>query len=101
MRTWHTSSTNLKLDAIEAVRKIAQHGLGRHNRGDAGPLSLVVKLPARQNRAPQRTGAGELDHPVRDGRAGVEQHASDVVMAPRNRDLERIFCAREASGART
>ena len=82
------------------MRKIAQHCLGRHNRGDAGPLALVVELPARQNRAPQRTGASELDHPVGDGRAGVEQHASDVVMAPRNRDLERILGGREAPDTR-
>ena len=79
---------------------VAQHWLGRHHRGDAGPLALVVALPAREDRIAERAGAGELDHPVPDGRAGVEQHAGDVVMAPRNRDLERIFCAREAPGAR-
>ena len=83
------------------MRKIAQHCLGRHNRGDAVPLALIVALPAREDRAPERAGASELHHSVGDGRAGVEQHASDVVMAPRNRDLEWIFCAREASGART
>ena len=83
------------------MRKIAQHCLGRHNRGDAAPLALVVALPARQNCVPERTGPGELDHPVPNGRAGVEQYAGDFVMAPRNRDLERILCAREAPGTRT
>ena len=82
------------------MRVIAQCWLGRHHRGDAGPLALVVALPARKDRAPERTGAGELDNPVGDGRAGVEQHPGDLVVPPRNRDLERILCAREASGAR-
>ena len=81
------------------MRIIAQH-LARHDRGDTTALALVVALPSRENSAPKRTGPGELDHPVGDGRAGVEQQASDVVMAPRYRDLEWIFCAREASGAR-
>ena len=80
------------------MRIVAQHWLGRHHGVDAGSLSLVVALPASQNRAPKRAGPGELDHPVRDGRAGVEQHACHVVMAPRYRDLERIFCSSEASG---
>ena len=80
--------------------KFAQHCLGRHHRGDAGPLALVVTLPARQDCAPERTGAGELHHSVGDGRAGVEQHPGDVVVPPRNRHLKRIFCAREAPGAR-
>ena len=79
---------------------VAQYRLGRHHGGDAGPLALVVALPAREDRVPERAGAGELDHPVGDGRAGVEQHPGDLVVPPRNRDLERILCAREAPGAR-
>ena len=82
------------------MRKIAQHCLGRHNRGDAVPLALIVALPAREDRAPERAGASELHHSVGDGRAGVEQQAGGLVMPTRNRDLEWIFCAREASGAR-
>ena len=76
------------------MRIVAQHWLGRHHGGDAGPLALVVALPAREDRIAERTGPGELDDSVRNGRAGVEQHAGDVVMAPRYRDLERIFCGR-------
>ena len=83
------------------MRIVAQYWLGRHHRGKAAPLALVVALPARKDCAPERTGPGELHHSVGDGRARVEQHAGDVIMAPRNRDLERILCAREASGART
>ena len=78
--------------------RIVAQCLGRHDRGDAASLALVVALPAREDRAPERTGAGELDHQVGDGRAGVEQHPGDLVVPPRNRDLERIFCSSEASG---
>ena len=82
------------------MRIVAKHWLGRHHGGDTTALALVVALPALQNRFAERTGPGELDDTVRNGRAGVEQHAGDVVMAPRYRDLERIFGAREAPGAR-
>ena len=83
------------------MRIIAQHCFARHGRGDAGPLALVVALPARQDRIAERTGPSELDDTVRNGRAGVEQHAGDLVVPPRNRDLERIFCARQAPGTLT
>ena len=80
------------------MRIVAQHWLGRHHGGDATPLALVVALPAREDRATERAGPGELNHSVGDGRAGVEQHAGNLVVPPRNRDLERIFRASEASG---
>ena len=51
---------------------VAQYWLGRHHGGDAGPLALVVALPARQDRISQRAGPSELDDTVRNGRAGVE-----------------------------
>ena len=82
------------------MRIVAQYWLGRHHRGDTGPLEFIVALPAREDRIAERAGPSELYNSVGDGRARVEQHAGDVVMAPRNRDLERILCAREAPGAR-
>ena len=51
------------------MREIAQN-FARHHGGDAGPLALVVALPALQNRFAERAGAGELYHSVPDGRAG-------------------------------
>ena len=38
------------------MRIVAQYWLGRHHRGKAAPLALVVALPARKDCAPERTG---------------------------------------------
>ena len=82
------------------MRIVAQYWLGRHHRGNTAPLALIVAFSSREDCAPERAGASELHHSVGDGRAGVEQHPGDVVVPPRNRHLKRIFCAREAPGAR-